>query len=509
MYGTSSHIFSAGKVIINILILKVFVGQIAFSQNTEGDFCGTPDLTAYIENITRVEAKPTIRRNTISYYPIQIFSVARSNGEGRLNDIQMMRGLCTLNDDFYDYGIQFYLKNPVKDINNDDYFNHNQSNGYRMMRNHNVSGAFNIYIVDNPNGTCGYFSPANEAVALAKNCFIGGTHALTHEMGHFFGLPHTFQGWEQKAYDKTNVPRYLSIRGRDTLYVETVDGSNCMVSGDGFCDTPPDYISERWSCDRNGLSSVSYLDPKGEEFYIDGTNFMSYALDRCQNMFTPEQVDRMYHTLDTRYSSRKYKFVAPDIVRGGDIKTVRPAFQADVDINEVELEWEPLPDAEEYIVQLSILSGVLFEKDNKLLTYTTTDTKLSIPAADLRPEIRYYWRVFPKNGFTFCLEPSKESSFTPQIKSNTHLLPGGDQIMVFPNIIQAGESHIQLTYNFTTPRDLQLSLYNLNGQQLSMSHQHIFGESKSALSTANLVAGMYVLHISDGKNVVTQKLMVQ
>src|SRR5690554_1785293 len=135
MYGTSSHIFSAGKVIINILILKVFVGQIAFSQNTEGDFCGTPDLTAYIENITRVEAKPTIRRNTISYYPIQIFSVARSNGDGRLNDIQMMRGLCTLNEDFYDYGIQFYLKNPVKDINNDDYYNHNQSNGYRMMRN--------------------------------------------------------------------------------------------------------------------------------------------------------------------------------------------------------------------------------------------------------------------------------------------------------------------------------------------------------------------------------------
>lgn len=509
MFDTRSHIFSAGKVIINILILKVFIGQIAFGQNTEGQFCGTPDLTSYIGNLARVEVQPTLRRSTIDYYPVQIFSVAQSNGDGRLDDVQMLRGLCTLNEDFREYGIQFYMKNPIKDINNDDYFDHTQSNGYRMMRNHNVTGAFNIYIVDNPNQTCGYFSPANEAVAISQGCFIGGTHALTHEMGHYLGLPHTFQGWEQKDYDKANVPKYLSVRGRDTLYVETVDGSNCLVSGDGICDTPPDYISERWSCDRDGMSSVSYLDPQGAEFFVDGNNYMSYAVDRCQNKFTPQQVDRMYNTLDAKYSGRRYKFIAPEKVSGLDMKFVKPAYQADVDLDAVELEWEPLPDAEEYIVQLSILSGVLFEKDNKMRTYRTSDNSLSIPAADLRPEIKYYWRVLPVNSFTFCLEPSKESTFTPQIKSNTHLLPDGDQIMVFPNIIRAGDPSVRLVYKFATPRDLQLTLYDLNGLRISSAKQRILGDAESNYHTGNLVGGMYILHISDGKNVVSQKLMVQ
>lgn len=509
MYETSSHIFSGGKVIIIILILKVFIGQIAIGQNTAGDFCGTPDLTEYIGDVTSHITQPTLRRNTTEYYPVQIFSVAQSNGDGRLSDVEMMRGLCILNDDFKDYGIQFYMKNPVKNINNDDYYDHNQANGYKMMRNHNVTGVFNIYIVFNPNKTCGYFSPANEAVAVSKSCFVGGTHALTHEMGHYFGLPHTFQGWEQRTYDKSNVPVYLGVKGRDTVFVETVDGNNCSFSGDGFCDTPPDYISDRWSCTGNGMSSKSFLDPNGTEFYIDGTNFMSYADDRCQSVFSPQQVDRMFNTLDTRYSSRRYKFIPPGKVRGLDMKLVAPAYKVDVDMDEVDLKWDPLPDAEEYIIQVSILSGVLFEKYNKILTYRTSETNFTIPSHDLKPETEYYWRVIPVNSFTFCLEPSRESAFTPQIKSNTHLLPDGDQIRVFPNMIQAGTHTIHLLYKFTTPRNLHLNLYNINGQLISSAVQRIMGETESRFEAGNLQGGMYILHISDGKNVVTQKLMVQ
>src|SRR5680860_408041 len=248
MNETKRHNFSGGNVIIIILILKVFTGQFAFGQSTGEAFCGTPDLTNYIGDQVNMNYVSVLRRSTIDYYPVQIFSVAQSNGEGRLTELDLRRALCTLNEDFLEYGLQFYMKNPIHDINNDDYFDHNQSNGYKMMRNNNMTGVFNIYIVKDPNKTCGYFSPANEALALSQSCFIGGTHALTHEMGHYFGLPHTFKGWENHTYNKDDVPDYLGVRGRDTLYVETVDGANCAFAADKFCDTPPDYISDRWNC---------------------------------------------------------------------------------------------------------------------------------------------------------------------------------------------------------------------------------------------------------------------
>src|SRR5690606_1528511 len=110
MFETSSHIFSGGKVIIIILILKVFIGQIAIGQNTAGDFCGTPDLTEYIGDVTSHITQPTLRRNTTEYYPVQIFSVAQSNGDGRLYDVEMMRGLCIYNYDIKEYCMQFTLQ---------------------------------------------------------------------------------------------------------------------------------------------------------------------------------------------------------------------------------------------------------------------------------------------------------------------------------------------------------------------------------------------------------------
>lgn len=509
MNTLGSHDFSGRNVIIIIIFLKVFGFQFAFGQSAGQGFCGTPDLTDYIGDKELLKNNFTLRRNTVDYYPIQVFPVAQNDGEGRLTRLEMLRGICSLNKDFLEYGLQFYLKNPIRDINNDDYFVHNQSNGYKMMRNNNVTGVFNIYIVKDPNSTCGYFSPANEAVALAKNCFIGGQHAITHEMGHYFGLPHTFRGWEERKYDKDDVPYYLSVRGRDTMYVETVDGRNCSFSGDNFCDTPPDYLSDRWNCDGSGLSTKTYLDPNGAEFKVNGTNYMSYSTDRCQSEFTPEQTDRMHQILQSRYSSRRYKYIPPPNVKGSAIHLSAPEDLSDVDHDKVTLSWEALAGAQEYIVQVSILPGIIFDKYKQMLQFTTTETEIIIPSNQLKPEQKYYWRVIPLNSFTFCVEPSDQKSFTPQIKSSTHLLPDGDKIRIYPNIIRAGQPEIRIVYTFTTPRQLQLSMYNLNGQLMTQSREKVIGDSESTLHTGNLQSGLYLIHISDGKNVVVQKLMVQ
>ncbi len=82
---------------------------------------------------------------------------------------------------------------------------------------------------------------------------------LTHELGHFFNLWHTF---------------------------EACDGANCATSGDRVCDTPS-ADTPYFTCDAPGSVSTNC-----------GTtqltmNYMDYVEDACMYMFTAGQATRM------------------------------------------------------------------------------------------------------------------------------------------------------------------------------------------------------------------------
>jgi hypothetical protein len=80
-------------------------------------------------------------------------------------------------------------------------------------------------------------------------------HTLVHELGHYFGLLHTFQG-------------------------------GCVVPGDEIADTPAEAIAG-YGC-ASGRDSCPQDD--GED-PVD--NFMDYSDDTCTNRFTPQQGERM------------------------------------------------------------------------------------------------------------------------------------------------------------------------------------------------------------------------
>jgi len=97
---------------------------------------------------------------------------------------------------------------------------------------------------------------------------------LAHELGHYLGLYHTFEG------GCTN--------------------NNCLTQGDRICDTPPDQSTSSLPCGET-LSSCS-TDTQSGPFSTDqpdmNWNFLDYGILACFHDYTPDQATRMNATLD-------------------------------------------------------------------------------------------------------------------------------------------------------------------------------------------------------------------
>lgn len=96
---------------------------------------------------------------------------------------------------------------------------------------------------------------------------------LAHEMGHYFGLYHTFEG------GCTN--------------------NDCLLDGDRVCDTPPDQSTAAVPCDQ-AVNTCSTDAQSG--FSTDQPdmlqNHMDYGHIDCKHDFTPGQADRMNYFLN-------------------------------------------------------------------------------------------------------------------------------------------------------------------------------------------------------------------
>lgn len=102
-------------------------------------------------------------------------------------------------------------------------------------------------------------------IGIANRGYAG--RSLTHEVGHWLGLLHPFQG--------------------------SCGNTNCSRSGDRICDTPP-VSQASYGCPLNNNTCSN--DSPDELDQIE--NFMDYANGSCANMFTKGQVAVMHSTLN-------------------------------------------------------------------------------------------------------------------------------------------------------------------------------------------------------------------
>lgn len=122
----------------------------------------------------------------------------------------------------------------------------------------------------------------NEDGLMCEASFFGSTKANSgvhiHEMGHYLGLYHTFEGG--------------------------CINNDCLMDGDRVCDTPPDQSTAQVPC--NGSANTCSTDTDSG-FATDQNdmfwNYMDYGDLNCYSAFTQGQTDRMTFTIQNIRSS--------------------------------------------------------------------------------------------------------------------------------------------------------------------------------------------------------------
>ena len=249
------------------------------------------------------------------HIPVVVHVIKHSDGRGNVSAAQVQNQIDILNEDFRalagsnggngtDGGIQFYLArvdpngNPTNGITvstNNSWYNDGggywnalawDTNRYLNIYTNSASGALG-YVPDLPQG--GIVGSNSDRVVVLWSSFglnspIGPPfnkgRTTTHEVGHYFGLEHTFTGGCAGA-------------------------SNCNANGDLICDTNPEAFPAS-GCPSSSTCGSS--DPTD--------NYMDYSDDLCMQRFTPQQINRMRCTIEN-WRPNLPAVIASSVVRNG------------------------------------------------------------------------------------------------------------------------------------------------------------------------------------------------
>jgi hypothetical protein len=209
--------------------------------------------------------------------PVWVHEIRRKTGTtGTLVAGQITSQITALNTAFGPHGIQFTLAGTTLSKNNNWY---NDTGTYYNTLARDVHNNLNIY-TNSASGNLGYAYVPNgggvvgnkwDRVVIYWKAFGNpGTYGApydegdttVHEVGHYLGLYHTFQGGCASA-------------------------SGCANNGDLICDTPPEGSAHFSPC----VDPATCGDPDPIH------NFMDYSDDNCMFEFTNNQQNRMRCTI--------------------------------------------------------------------------------------------------------------------------------------------------------------------------------------------------------------------
>ncbi len=245
------------------------------TQQTSVRGCATHDLSETeqqaVEAALAGQVKAQARSNGSVTIKVYWHTITNTSGAGALSSTQINNQISVLNAAYASTPFKFVLAGTDTTANNSYYTCSGGSCEKKMKQALRKGGAgdLNFYTNNMGQGLLGWATfpssyasqPKMDGVVVLYSSLPGGSAAPynqgdtgTHEVGHWLGLYHTFQG-------------------------------GCTGSGDSVSDTPAE-ASPAYGCPTGrDTCSTAGLDPI--------TNFMDYTDDSCMDRFSAGQSDRM------------------------------------------------------------------------------------------------------------------------------------------------------------------------------------------------------------------------
>jgi len=499
--------FGLSSALLFLFPLQLVIGQPAgFHCLTEQLATGSRQVRLR-SNLQRLRSPSSLARK-IQYVPLRFHLVGKNDGSGRIAESSVLRQFQRLNRDFDGTGIQFFLQDGFSHLNHAPlYHNPLYAASKIHMHQHFEPHAINIFITQAAAaGAGGFYDGQNDWIVLTKDEVNKASHALAHEIGHFFSLAHTHYGWDHepwRAAKHGNPAPEIAPLGIPT---ERQDGSNCSEAGDFICDTPPDYNGNGWpDCHYRGGA----LDPAGAPIDPDESNIMSYFrhCDRRDYHFSRQQKRVMIEDLNSPSRRRLHNLrlpvwkeiaPSPELIAPADQSTQPPE-------KPLQLRWTAVAGAKAYLVELR-QSSLLGEPPRQ---YIVRDTLLEIPN-DFAAGIQFTWRVYPFNGYQLAT-PSDSSCFkTLQLTTSNREINRSLQLLISPNPVPKGQPlRVHCQAGRTGQAEFQIfSIHGLRLRRYSYINLPTGAKNPIQLEIGNLQAGNYILTVRSPGGVGSQKFVV-
>lgn len=468
--------------------------------------CGTTAAPAHIRNfIQQLDFNQPLSENVI-HLPITLHIVRSSAGGAGFTESQAFETICNLNQRTASSGLFFYMPERVKYINEDRFFSAPDAFSlFDMIEDFNVARTINIYYTNLAQmGYCGFaFYPDSGpggfendgAIVMSFPCSQPTGTTLAHELGHYLSLPHTFDGTSQS-------PASINAELVTRLVQEAPgrQGANCATEGDGFCDTPADFIANRWSCP----TPLVVNDFNGDRFRPDSSLYMSYANDNCVSRFSEQQQIAMQSTVNALSAPRGYLTTSP---MPNYPAVTAPALQlpANGDTlipNQAQFRWQAVPGADFY--QLKVYVGSSFT----VLDTMISDTAYLHLSNKIRANRAHSWEVRAFNGANLCTAFGQRGEFVTRLYSSASSLSNQLQhkLRVYPTQLKSGE-FIQIS-GLNLNQAAELRLLDLSGRLLYQEIKQVDGEI-TGLQLPWLNAQWLVLEVAQSGQKSRHKLLLQ